>query len=217
MAQDCSSSEFASHGCFDRCCNELEGKLHERLELANSLVVRIGFQFIAVCSGYGLYFWVKSVFRFHLRSDCRRFGGLQSGASEFSLGWSRGGFRRPTRERRAPGIRARASEGIMAGKARDAEFRHPDAAGQRRAPKPCSPSNAASKTGAGPTSSIGGMATPQSLNQKNMGCTHPQTHALTDDSALQKKSLIGWKPFRIERSRKLRSCRAETRSKACWD
>ena len=118
-----------------------------------------------------------------------------------------------TRKRWAPGIRSRASEGIMAGKARDAEFCHPDAAGQRRAPTPCSPSNAASKTGAGPTSSIGGMAAPQSLNQN----THPQTHALTDDSALQKKSLICWKPFRIERLRKLRSCRAETRSKACWD
>ena len=104
MAQDCSSSEFASHGCFDRCCNELEGKLHEHLESAISLVVRIGFQFIAVCSGCGLYFWVKSVFRFRLRSDCRRFGGLQSGASGFSLSRSRGGFRRPVNGgRRASG------------------------------------------------------------------------------------------------------------------
>ena len=34
---------------------------------------------------------------------------------------------RKTRERRVPRIRARAEEGIMAGEARDAEFRHPEA------------------------------------------------------------------------------------------
>ena len=42
-----------------------------------------------------------------------------------------------TRERRSSRIRARAAEGIMADKAQDAEFRHPDAAlvegGQRPA------------------------------------------------------------------------------------
>ena len=54
----------------------------------------------------------------------------------------------------------------MAGKAQDAEFRHPDAAGLRRAPTPCSPSNAASKTGARPTSSIGGLAALQPLDPK---------------------------------------------------
>ena len=54
--------------------------------------------------GCDLYFWVKSVFRFRLRSDCRRFGRLQSGASGFSMGRSRGGFRRPANGgRRASG------------------------------------------------------------------------------------------------------------------
>ena len=51
---------------------------------------RFGFGFVC-----GLYFWVNSVFRFRLRSDCRRFGGLQSGASGFSMGQFRGGFRSP--------------------------------------------------------------------------------------------------------------------------
>lgn len=54
----------------------------------------------------------------------------------------------------------------MASKAQDAEFRHPDAAGLRRAPTLCSPSNAASKTGAGLTSLIGGLAALQPLDPK---------------------------------------------------
>ena len=40
------------------------------------------------------------------------------------------------------------------------------AAGRKRAPTPCSPSNAASKTTDGPTSSIGGPAAPQPSDQK---------------------------------------------------
>ena len=42
----------------------------------------------------------------------------------------------------------------------------PDAAGRRPEPTPCSPSNAASKTGARPTSSIGELAKLQPLDPK---------------------------------------------------
>ena len=41
--------------------------------------------------------------------------------------------------------------------------------GRKRAPTACSPSDAASKTGAGPTSSIGGLAASQPHNQKKWG------------------------------------------------
>ena len=51
-----------------------------------------------------------------------------------------------------------------------ASSKEPGAFGRKREPTPCSPSNAASKTGAGPTSSMGGLAAPQPHNQK-MGCT----------------------------------------------
>ena len=40
------------------------------------------------------------------------------------------------------------------------------AADRKRAPTPCSPPDAASKTGAGPTSSIGGLAASQSRDQR---------------------------------------------------
>ena len=49
-----------------------------------------------------------------------------------------------------------------------------EAAGRKRAPTPCPPSDAASKTCVGPTSSIGGLAAPQPPNQRKWTAPHSE-------------------------------------------
>ena len=70
-------------------------------------------------------FWVKSVLCFRFRSDCRRSEGCNR-AHRVQHGSVPERFPK-TRERQAPVIRALAEEGIIAGKARNAKFRHPEA------------------------------------------------------------------------------------------
>ena len=69
---------------------------------------------------------------------------------------------------------APASWNAPASKSSAADSSGPDATGQRPEPIPCSPSNAASKTGAGPTSSIGELAALQPLDQKHE--SYPTVH-----------------------------------------
>ena len=144
---------------------EPEAKLpnHSRWRDACDLTAAILRQSQNHAVGCGLYFWVKSVFRFRLRSDCRRFGRLQSGASGFSLNRFRGVFRRPANGGR-PGASSRGHHGRQ-GTGRGVP---PSGcrAGRRQTPTLCSPSNAGLKTGAGPTSSIAGLAALQPLDSK---------------------------------------------------
>ena len=76
--------------------------------------------------GASHFLWKRVAPRFRVSLGfCVR--GLQSGPARFRMDRSRGGFRRPANGgRRASG--ARAEEGDMAEKIRDAEFRHPELA-----------------------------------------------------------------------------------------
>ena len=65
----------------------------------------------------------------------------------------------------------------------EADSKEPGATGRKREPTPCSPSDAALKTGAGPTSSNGGLAASQPHHQKNG--PHPNLYSCLISAGFQ--------------------------------
>ena len=137
--------------------------------------------------GCGLYFWVKSVFRFRLRSDCRRSEGCNR-AHQGSACVGPGAVSEDPRTAGAghPGASSRGHRGRQG-------------TGRGVPPSECRWSKAGAnallavkcrlQTGAGPTSSIGGLAALQPLDPKIRTTPHLQF--------LPKKPYCNWAKWRI--------------------